>query len=218
MSCSLPSPPSIVLSNSKYCLQFYSCSQNLSGTNLLESLWAYQYWHLNATPLAKVFKSRRVQNQSFSIWTWAFKIEASDSHLHWSFSYLEFGFLFCLLGTWKISNTLKRQHFHTALLEYISGYCFNTLARVQAFFAQNWGRAHSLPELQHKEMIYLRRWWIFILGAIIEVRASTHRSSHANLTRFLGNLQLLQIHRLLHSAPGKALTADSMLIHCSMNK
>lgn len=57
-----------------------------------------------------------------------------------------------------------------------------------------------------------------MLGAIIEVCVCTQVSSHVQLTRFLGNLKLLQIHRRLRSAPWKALTADSMLIHCSMNK
>lgn len=43
-------------------------------------------------------------------------------------------------------------------------------------------------------------------------------SAHPNLMRFLGNLQLLQIHRLLYSAPKKVLAADSVLIHGAMNK
>lgn len=58
-----------------------------------------------------------------------FQIEASDSHLHLSFSYLEFCYFLCLLGTWKLSNPLKEQHFHTAtwiyfriLLQYFSSY------------------------------------------------------------------------------------------------
>lgn len=37
-----------------------------------------------------------------------FQIEASDSHLHQSFSYVEVGYLFWLLGTWKPSNPLKQ--------------------------------------------------------------------------------------------------------------